>query len=306
METHKIGWVNWLTLIVLGAIWGSSFILMKIGSRSLDSFELAAFRLFFAGIFLMPLYIQFIRKVKLNLYLWIVAASLIGSGIPSILYASSSSKIDSNINGVINSLTPIFTLLVGVFWFKKKTSNLSLVGLFIGFFGVIMLLFQKTTNIGNTNYALFPIFASVLYGINVNLVKEKISHLSSMEILAGVFGTLVMISFPYLLYRNSFYGFEISLLEFQFWKPNLNPIIQRTNSVFAIFILGSIGSAFASFLFYFLLKRTNTLFSATNTYLIPLMSIFWGYLDGELIGWMHFVSLFIILVGVYLVSKRKD
>lgn len=305
MEKHKIGIANWFVLFLLGGIWGSSFILMKIASRSLTPLEISALRMGFAGIFVFYPFIKLLLRIRLKVYMWILVAALMGSGFPSILFAISSSKIDSNINGVINSLTPVFTLAISLLWVRQKTSKLSILGLIIGFSGVLILLLQRRMGASNIYYTILPIIATAMYGFNINLVKEKLSQLPSLDILAGVFGTMILVTVPYLIYKGTFDSFSWHHIQFNFWEASENYSQQYTNSIVATFILGAFGSAFSSYIFYFLLKRTNVLFSSMNTYLIPLMSIFWGYLDGESIGWIHFVSLIIILTGVYMVSKRK-
>ncbi len=304
MEKHKVGVTNWLVLFLLGGIWGSSFILMKISSRSLEPLEIASLRMFFSGILLLYPFYKLIKTIPFKTYSWIVAAGLLGSGLPSILFSLAAGKIDSNINGVINSLTPIFTLVFSIIWLNQKTSKLSLMGLFIGLSGVLILIFQRGLTAGNIQFALLPLLATAMYGLNINMVKEKLSGLTSMEILAGVFGTMFILSFPFLIYKGTFEPFSFGHLQLNFWSVSSDYAQQYTNSVVATFILGTLGSAFSSYIFYFLLKRTNALFSSMNTYLIPLMSIFWGYLDGEPIGWIHFISLIIILAGVWMVSKR--
>lgn len=305
MEKHKVGLTNWLVLFLLGGIWGSSFILMKISSRSLEPIEIASLRMFFSGIFILYPFYKLIKTIRLKTYIWIFAAGLLGSGLPSILFSLAAGKIDSNINGVINSLTPIFTLVFSLIWLKQTTNKLSLLGLFIGLLGVLLLIFQRGFTEGNIEYAMLPLIATAMYGLNINMVKEKLSGLTSMEILAGVFGTMIILSFPFLIYKGTFEPFSFSHLRINFWSISPDYTQQYTNAVVATFILGTLGSAFSSFIFYFLLKRTNALFSSMNTYLIPLMSIFWGYLDGEPIGWIHFISLILILTGVWMVSKRR-
>jgi drug/metabolite transporter (DMT)-like permease len=305
VENHKIGLTNWLLLFLLGGIWGSSFILMKIAARSLDPLEISALRMAFAGVFVIYPFYKLIKTIRLKTYLWLVFAALCGSGLPSILFALAAGKIDSNINGVVNSLTPIFTLAFSIIWLKQKTSKLSLLGLFIGLSGVLLLIFQRSFTSGNFQYALLPLLATAMYGLNINMVKEKLHNLTSMEILAGVFGTMIIVAFPYLIYKGTFSPFSFAHLQFNFWSVTEDYTQQYTNAILATFLLGVLGSAFSSFMFYILLKRTNALFSSMNTYLIPLMSIFWGFLDGEMIGWIHFVSLIIILTGVWMVSKRR-
>lgn len=305
IQSKKHGIIGWVILFLLGGVWGSSFILMKISSRGLNSFEISAMRNFTAGIFLLPYYVLLFKKLDRTLWRWILTAALLGSGIPSVFYAYSSKYIDSNINGVINSLTPIFTLLVGIVWLKTKTSRLSHFGLFVGFFGVFILLASRGFEPKNMIIAILPLVSTLFYGINVNLIKEKLSHLSSIDILTAVFGTLCLFSIPILFYNHTFEGVKWSLFQLHFWTVSSDAIVQKHNSLLATMILGLIGTSLASFLFYYLLRRTSALFASMNTYLIPLMSIFWGFLDGESIGWMQFLSLIFILIGVYLVSKRK-
>ena len=305
MEKTKVSPIQWFTLFLLGAIWGSSFILMKIGTRSFSTFELSSLRMFFGGFLALPFLIPIFRKYDKSILFWMFVSAMLGSAIPSILFSYSASKMDSNLNGVINSLTPLFTLIVGIIWLRYKTSLLSLVGIGVGFFGVLMLFTQKQTTFTQAQYAIFPLLATMMYGVNMNIVKVKLSHLPSVDILKGIFGMLGWLYLPIIIYLGVFHDLDFSHFSFDFWIQDSAPSIQKMKSIEAMFILGVLGSFIASFVFYRLLKQTNALFASTNTYLIPLMSIFWGYMDGELITWIHFMSLFIILLGVYLVSLRK-
>jgi drug/metabolite transporter (DMT)-like permease len=168
-----------------------------------------------------------------------------------------------------------------------------------------MLFTQKQTTFTQAQFAIFPLLATMMYGVNMNIVKVKLSHLPSTEILKGVFGMLGWIYLPFVLYLGVFNDLDFSQFSFDFWIHSSNTSIQKMKSIEAMFILGILGTFIASFIFLRLLKQTNALFASTNTYLIPLMSIFWGYMDGELISWVHIMSLLIILLGVYLVSMKK-
>lgn len=305
MTKHKIGALNWFILIFLGSIWGSSFILLKIGSRAYSTLEVASLRMFFASVLMIPFAFQIYKKYDKETLFWMLISALLGSGIPAFFYAYSASKMDSNINGVINSLTSIFTMVVGIVWLKYRMSRLSLLGVMIGFMGVILLITQKGVTMHQSQYAIFPLMATMMYGVNMNVVKVKLGHLPSTDILKGVFGILGILFTPLILSSDVFSGIKLSEFTLNFWEPSLEHDAQKMRSLTALFIVGSFGSLFASYIFYLLVKSTNALFSSMNTYLIPLMAIFWGYLDGEYIGFMHFVSLIIIMTGVYLVSKRK-
>lgn len=305
MEKTKVSPAQWLTLFLLGAIWGSSFILMKIGTRSFTTFELSSLRMFFGGFLALPFLFSIIRQYDKSVLFWMLVSAMLGSAIPSILFSYSASKMDSNINGVINSLTPLFTLIIGIIWLRYKTSLLSLVGIGIGFFGVLMLFTQKQSTYTQAQYAIFPLLATMMYGVNMNIVKVKLSHLPSIDILKGVFGMLGWLYLPIAIYLGTFNELDFSQVSFDFWIHNADPTIQKMKALEAMIILGVLGSFIASLVFYRLIKQTNALFASTNTYLIPLMSIFWGYMDGELITWIHFISLLIILIGVYMVSMKK-
>ncbi len=305
MEKTKVEAIQWITLFLLGSIWGSSFMLMKIGTRAFSTIEVSSLRMFFGGILALPFLGVIMIKYDRKILFWMFVSAMLGSAIPSLFYAYSASRMDSNLNGVINSLTPLFTLIVGILWLKYKTNLISLIGIFIGFFGVLILFTQKSTTYAQAQYAIFPLIATMMYGVNMNIVKIKLSHLPSRDILLGVFGILGCIYLPIVLYLGVFEHTDLHKFSITFWITSLDAVSQKMKSLEAMLLLGFIGSLAASFIFYMLLKRTNALFASTNTYLIPLMSIFWGYLDGESIGWGHFVSLLIILLGVYIVSVRK-
>ncbi len=305
MQANKIGPFNWFILIVLGCIWGSSFMLMKIGAKAYNTMELSTLRMFFAGVLMIPYFISIYKKYDGPIIFWMFVSSMLGSAIPSILFSYSASRMDSNINGVINSLTPLFTMIVGILWLKYKTSKYSLLGVMIGFMGILLLITQRNSTLQQSQYAIFPLIATMMYGVNMNIVKVKLGHLPSLDILKGVFSMLGLLYFPLILYFGVFTDIHWSSFHFNFWQEYTHPIDQKASSLLAMFFLGAIGSLFASFIFYFLLKRTNALFSSMNTYLIPLVSIFWGYLDGEPIGILHFISLVVILIGVYLVGKKN-
>ena len=302
---HRESIIDWAVLIFIGCIWGSSFILMKIGARAYTTMGVSSLRMFFAGMTMIPFFFSIYRKFDKKTIFWMFVSAMLGSAIPSIFYAYSASKMDSNINGIINSLTPVFTMIVGMVWLKYKVSRWSIAGVMVGFLGIILLFLQRKTIFEQSQYAIFPLIATMMYGVNMNIVKVKLSHLDSIDILKGVFGILGILYIPLVIYLGVFSNIHFSSFSFEFWKSSPIADVQTMNSLTAMFLNGVVGSLMASLIFYFLLKRTNALFASMNTYIIPLMSIFWGYIDGESISWMHFVSLFIIMSGVYLVSKKK-
>jgi drug/metabolite transporter (DMT)-like permease len=132
LEKTKVAAIQWITLFLLGSIWGSSFMLMKIGTRAFSTIEVSSLRMFFGGILALPFLGVIMIKYDRKILFWMFVSAMLGSAVPSLFYAYSASRMDSNLNGVINSLTPLFTLIVGIIWLKYKTSLISLIGIFIG------------------------------------------------------------------------------------------------------------------------------------------------------------------------------
>ena len=297
--------LNWFILFLLGFVWGSSFILMKIGAKVLDGFQIAAIRNSVAGLSVLPIFIYYFRKYSKKTLLFFVVCALLGNGIPSILYGFSAKLIDSNINGVINSLTPIFTLLFGIIIWKYQVSKWSILGTFVGFVGVFMLFFNKEFHLDKYWHIFLPLVSTVMYGANTNLVKKYLSHLPSIQMLAGVFGVMSIPALVYLIFSNTLAQIDFQYFNLHFWEYSNNPTIQFHNAFLSIFLLGFMNSLLSSLLFYYFLKRTTVIFAAMTTYLIPITSIFWGYVDHEAIGWLHLLSLATILSGVALVGRKK-
>lgn len=304
--TKKVSLQSWIILFMLGAIWGSSFILLKIGTRYYDTIEVASLRMFFSSVLVLPFFVSIIRRFDLKTLGWMFLSAILGSGIPAIFYAYAAGHLDSNINGVINSLTPIFTLLFGIGLFGGRIGRLSVLGILIGFVGVGLLLTQHSSVGGQPQYAIYPLLASVMYGCNMNIVKLKLSRLPSQDILSGVFGFIAIIYVPLVIYLGAFDRVSFDLLDLKFWEMSDITGVQQMRSLTALAIVGLVGSLFASWTFYILVKQTSALFASVNTYLIPLMAIYLGWLDGESIGWMHGVSLVLILTGVYLVGMKQS
>ncbi len=290
-----------MLILILGMIWGSSFVLMMLGKVHLNAFEIAALRNGVAGLFFLPIMINSYQKIDSKTILILTLAGWIGNGIPAILYSYVADKIDSNISGLLNSTTPLFTLIFGYIAFKRKINKLNILGVLIGFFGIIILFAIRHQDSKINVFALLPLFASLLYGINTNLLKNTSHKITPSQMVAWVYGTLLPFAVVYLLIAGTLDKF--TLTPFTLYQTNLN--IDFSNSVYAILILGVLGSALTSVGFYYLLRQTSPLIASMTTYIIPLMSIFWGYQFGEFIGLSHFLTMGIILIGVFLVNYSK-
>jgi drug/metabolite transporter (DMT)-like permease len=283
--------INWGLFIVLSVIWGSSFILMKEGLKELSAYEVAAMRMFSAGIVLLPFALSAFKQIKLREVWLIIATGLLGSFIPAILFCVAETKIDSALAGMLNALTPLFVILVGVLFFQSATVAKKTLGVMIGFAGMIILFLGKGVAI-KTEHLVFSsliLLATLCYGFNVNIIGRYLQHVSSIHIAAVAFVSL-MIPSLLVLFANGFFLHSFSS-NAVWW------------SVSASVILGILGTAVASILFYMLLKRAGSLFASTVTYGIPFIAVGWGLLAGETITMIQIGGLLVILAGVYIANK---
>jgi drug/metabolite transporter (DMT)-like permease len=282
--------VNWILFVVLSIIWGSSFILMKEGLNTLSPYQVAALRLFSAGIILLPVAIKKISLLRSGKVTLIVVSGLLGNFFPAFLFCIAETKIDSSLTGVLNAFTPFFSLITGVLFFNVKIKWHKVAGILIGFIGLCLLFFTKgNISLNYLSYAGLVLIATLCYGINVNMVSRYLKEVGSLNIATFAFSILTIPSFLVLAFTG-FFSLPLS----------------KTNYLFSVgsgAILGIMGTAIASILFYMLIKRAGVLFSSMVTYGIPFVALFWGYLDGERITAVEIGCLAIILAGIFLTNR---
>ena len=283
--------LKWILLSVLALIWGSSFILIKKGLLGLSPYQLGALRIIFAAIFLLAIGFKTIPTIARHKWKYIALTSLFGTFIPAFLFSIAETEIDSSITAILNSLTPVNTLIIGMILFGLGVKRSQIWGVIMGFIGSSILVFNGASNHPEQNYyyAILVIIASICYATNVNLVKKYLSDLSPLAISTGNF--LVML-FPALIILFST-GFSKIIL-----------IDETQNAMFYIAILGVIGTGVANIIFYHLIQISSPIFATSVTYLIPIVAFFWGLLDNESLSFIQFIGAFVILIGVYLSSKK--
>ncbi|MCK5170886.1 MAG: DMT family transporter [Bacteroidales bacterium] len=286
---------QWATLIFLSLIWGSSFILMKKGLRSYSHDQVAALRIFISFLAFLPFGIKNLKKVsKENIYSLLIVG-FVGSTIPAFLFTKAQTNIDSALAGILNSITPLFTLIIGLIFYKSTAKLINAVGIFLGLIGALGLIMYSSSNsniLGNVNYyGLYVVLATICYGINVNQVKYKIKGLNGLELTSMAFMFVGPFAGIYLLFTD--FSFALSTTDYML---NLGYIA----------ILAVIGTVMALVIFNTLIQNTSALFGASVTYIIPIFAIAWGIFDGEKITIIQFLWIGLILTGVYLVNKRKQ
>lgn len=281
----------WVLLIVLSVIWGSSFVLMFEGLKMYSSTQLAAFRISIAGLLFLPFGLITLLKVKKSDIKWFALSGVMGNFIPAFCFAYAQTYLQSSTAGALNALTPFFTLIAGIFLFSKTFNKYKIIGILIGLLGALSLIINKPGGGIETNYeyGFIILISTLFYGINVNVIENKLSKYKPLYI-ASI--PLSLIFIPSL----------ICLIVFKFpFEQALNANFIRSTT--AIAILGIAGTALSLILFNRLIQITNGLFASTVTYLMPVVSTLWGLYYLEPIGLVQIISLCLILLGILVIRK---
>jgi len=288
----KKRWFQYSILLLLAFVWGSSFILMKIGLKSFSSNQVAAIRILMASLVLLPISIKNLKYLKRKDLKSLLIAGFIGTFIPAFLFTKAQTRIDSSLAGMLNSLTPVFAMIAGILFYKVRTGWMQVIGLILGLLGAVWLIsLGEGVSIRNINtYAFFIVLATVFYGINVNVIKSTLTHLTGAQITSLSFMFLWPVALAYLL------------------TTDFDPVFQNPGwplHLLAIATLGIIGTAIAMLLMNSLIRYTSAVYATSVTYIIPIFAITWGIIDGERITLLHIACMAIILLGVYLTNRKK-
>lgn len=283
-------WINWLVFALLSLVWGSSFILIKEGLKAFTPYQVASLRMLSAGLILLPFAWKALKHIPRQKMGLVIFSGILGNFIPAYLFCIAETQIDSSLAGILNSLTPIFTILVGVLFFKVQTNFVKILGLLIGFIGLSFLLAAgRDVSLHNLSFAGLVLLATLFYGINVNLVGRYMQNLGSLNIASIAFAFLILPSLC-VLFFTGYFNNDFS-----------NPLVLQ--AVLASSILGIVGTSIATILFYFLVKRAGIVFGSLVTYGIPVIAVAWGIVDGESLSFMQVICLAVILLGVYIVNR---
>ncbi len=282
---------NYLILIFLAIIWGSSFILMKRGLEVYSYTQVAALRLFIAFLSLLPFIFRAFKKVAKKHWGPIIITAFLGNGIPAFLFTKGQTHLDSSFVGILNSLTPLFTLLLGIYFFKSRPTKTNILGVIIGLTGAFMLSSSNLDGVFAINfYTLLVVLATLFYAISVNVIRKYLADLDAISISA--------LAFLFIGPASGIYVFSSDFMPFLNTDRGISALLY-------IAILAVIGTSLAVVIFNKLIKDSSAIFASSVTYLIPIVAIFWGVLDGENILFSHIIGAAIIICGVYLVNKKR-
>jgi len=290
--------LKWALFILLCLIWGSSFVLMKLGmfandgSTVLSAWQVAALRIFTSGIVLLPFAFKAWKRIPPEVRGIVLVSGWLGSFIPAILFCLAESRIDSALAGTLNAVTPLSTILIGGMLFHIPVAKSKLMGILVGLSGCILLFLQKAFDaVNHPGWAGLVLIATLCYGWNVQIVRQKLSGIAALDIAAIAFSGMMPFSFILLVISGYF---SLPLQQESFVWATL-----------AASILGILGTAVGSIIFYRLVQLSGPVFASLVTYGIPFVAIGWGFVYGEKINMTQVAALAIILGGVYLTNKDR-
>lgn len=283
-------YASWCAFILLCLIWGSSFILMKVSSQGLTAPQIAAVRIFSAGLVFIPFAAWFFRKIPRNKIGYVILTGIFGNLLPAFFFAYAVTRIDSSLTGILNSLTPVCVIVIGALFFRLKIPARKVIGVLVGFAGLCLLTFSRDEiDLENLGYSALVILATLSYGLNVNIVAK---YLQGVNPVHGASVSLAFMTIPtaVVLWTQGFMDLSFD-----------DPVIQW--SVINAVLLGIAASSIATTLFYFLVQKAGGLFASLVTYGVPFVALGWGFYFGEAITWVEIGCLGIILFGVYLANR---
>jgi drug/metabolite transporter (DMT)-like permease len=284
-----------LLLIVLSLIWGTSFILIKQGLKAFAPTEVATLRVTAAFLFLLPVGITRLKGLKLEDYQTLLVSGLLGIFIPAFLFSTAQTKLDSSVAGVLNTLSPICTMIVGAIFFGQRFRGWAIIGTLIGLGGTVMLMLSRNDGsvTGINYYSLLIVAACLMYGSNLNWVKFRIHGLPALTITSV---SILLIGPLAITYLFAFTDFTSKL-----------GVVEGSWASFGfVALLGCMSTAVATYIFNELVKITTPLFASSVTYLMPIVSVGWGLFDGEKLYVGHYIGMTAILGGVYLANRKRD
>lgn len=293
-------WLAPAVLLLLGAVWGSSFILMKWalfgsdGELVMRPTDLAPMRMAFAGTALVPVAWGALKRVRGGQRKWVFASGVIGSLVPAFLFAIAQTQLPSALAGMLNALAPLWTLVFSVFVFRNRAQPRQVVGLLVGFAGALWMVTRgETLVVGESAWwpGLLIVVATMFYGMNVNITRERLAGPTGLQLASLSLGFVAVPSWVYLGVAGTF--------------PRVLAHPEGAEALVIVAVLAVVGTAGALALFNQLIAMTSSLFAASVTYIIPVFAALWGVVDGEALTWGHAVAGAVILGGVWIINAGR-
>ncbi len=284
---------KWIILTVLALTWGSSFILIKKSLEAFTPYQIGAIRVIVSGLLFMGIGFRAMKKMNRRTFWWMVLAGTIGNFVPMFLFPLAQTHVSISMAGILDSLVPVFVLVLGFIFFKIRSKAIQWAGALIGFIGAGTLLYFSASSSGDSEpaYAMLIVLATACYAGAALIINHKLRHVHAMELSASVFTVWMFPSLIIFLFSGIFHDFQNTPLQ---WE-----------STGYLAILSIIGTALAMLLYFRLIQTTSAVFASMVTYLLPLVAVFWGLMAGEsLTVWYAFGGTLIIL-GISLVREKN-
>ncbi|WP_317246732.1 DMT family transporter [Pontibacter sp. E15-1] len=285
--------LSWFLITILTLIWGTSFILMKKGLVVFSAGEVGGLRMAIASLALLPFAVRQVSRMEPGRWKYIAGSGMLGNFLPAFLFAYAETRLASGLAGVLNSLTALFTLLMGAIFFRQSITWMRMLGIVVGIAGTAVLIFSGngSTDLDNKYYGIYIVLATVCYGASVNIIKHRLQGIKPLVISSLALLTVGPLALGYL------------------FTTNVVGKLQHTPGAWEAFsyiaILAIVSTAIALVLFNKLIHISTTLFASSITYLIPIVALLWGVLDGERIQLWHYAGMLVILAGVFIVNRAK-
>ncbi len=284
---------KWILLIVLTVIWGSSFILIKKSLLYYTPYEVGSLRILIASLLLLPYALANIKKFPKKQVKYLIVAAACGNFVPMFLFPLAETQISSSVAGIINSMVPIFVIILGALFWSTKTSRTQIFGTLVSFLGVMLLtLGDAQSGALKIIPILLLLLATLLYAINGLTVKTHLGQVEPKLLSAFIFGFVLF--FPSVISL----GFSGFLQDFTGSKENWIGLIY-------VGLLAVFGTGLAMMLNYRLLSVSSALFASTVTLLMPIVAIGWGVVDGESLSFMQFLGAVVILAGLLFLRSEQ-
>ncbi|WP_438962680.1 DMT family transporter [Nonlabens sp.] len=297
MDNSKL---KYLYLVILSLIWGTSFILIKkalgddgTGNLILQPLQLGAARTIISGCMLIVIgWKSFIATDRKD-WKWLFISGLLGTFFPAFLFAYAQTEIDSAISAILNSTVPLITLIMGAVIFGIAFSRTQLIGVIIGLAGAIGLVFSGMENNPEQNYlfAGLVFIACTCYASNVNIIKRYLQNIKPLAIATGNFVFILPLAMIVFLSAD---GASLDYTS--------EPVLRSLGYILVLCVFGTVA---AKIMFNKLVQITSPVFASSVTYLMPVVGLTWGILDGEIFSVWQGVATAVIIFAVVLVTRGQ-
>ncbi len=284
---------KWVYLLLLAFIWGTSLFFIKKATLGFDGYQVGALIMVFSAFILLPFGFKSLQKVKKKHFSALLIIALFSTFIPSFMFTIAIGKVGVSITSILNSLTPLNTLWLGVVFFGMKFSKNQLIGLSIGLLGLLIYFLTGNFYQGSGEYiwSLLVVFSSIGYALNTNLIMTKLRDLDALSITTATFLITLIPALLVLYYADFFTIYEHT--------P------RQQSALLYILFKAAIGTAFAMVVYNKLVQISSPVFASSVTYLIPVVALVWGYFDNEIINTWQFIAGILILLGVYIGNRQE-